>query len=136
MQAGRWRKKAERPEYAHVLVRSALKKERLRFWEFVKFYNKHGQLQYLDFVVNYKGKLVVLLWDNRRFRRYRGRWKKAWGYSGLKPYEKENRRRKLEFIEERGYPYMILSTKGVMSSDEWRIVIRRWLHSLKKTPLE
>lgn len=132
--AGKWRKKARRPAYHHVLLRNALRKEGLTFQEFVVFYNDYNQLQYLDFVISRKGGPVVILWEAGYPKRREGRWKRAWGTSGLKKYEKVNRDRKREFLDKRGIPYMVASKKITKdaSSDSWRIKVRRWLHTLDK----
>jgi len=90
--AGKWRRKRLRPYYFHTNMKAALKRLHIPYRDFVLFYNG-DQLQYLDFVVRYRGKTHVFLW--RLFYR--------WHTS-----EKQRYLKKIEFLENRQVPYTIM----------------------------
>jgi len=128
MQAGIWRNKRRRPPHHHLIVREALRKSGIHYKDFVMFYNKHDQMQYIDFLFKYKGRFVALLWDYKRRKKFGTRYKWSWG--SMKPEEKINWARKKEFLNERGIPYLLLTRYN--SSDEYRVIIGRWLRTLDK----
>lgn len=125
VRAGKWRKKRLRPARHHLLMREALKKERLLFRDYVMFYNKYDQLQYIDLLVrDKKGRMFAILWSYKQRKRHgRGVWN-----GGIKPREKVNWNRKIEFLEERGVPYLVLHR--YYSMDEMRVIVRRFMRTI------
>ena len=127
-QAGNWRRKRLRPARHHVLMTRALDRIGVRYCDYFMFYNKHDQLQYLDIVIKRKHGLAVILWNRRKYTKFDK--SRKWSRSGLKQYEKINRDRKREYLEEKGIPYRRMNREH--SSEEFMIIVRNWLRALDK----
>ena len=107
------------PRRERVLVRTALRKIGLRYREIVPFINPHfkGHLEehdrsisWLDFCIFHK-KMYVLLFNPKR------------AEGGMHAWQKKSWQSKLQVLEEKGIPYLILDKN--LSSQEYEFLIRR-----------
>lgn len=124
MNSGKWRKKRLRPSHHHHRLRKALEKLRVPYKDYVCFYNKHGQLQYIDVIARTRGKTFAILWDLKHSKR-----KSGYKHSP-KPYERRNWERKLEFLKDKGIPYLILD--WIHTTDEYFIKVSNFINTLDK----
>lgn len=89
------------------------------------FYNKYGELQYLDLVIYTKRHgMIAILWKRKLY--FKGLRRR----SGLHPKQRVSRAHKLEHLEEKGIPYMWMAREH--SSGEFYIFVSRWIHTLDK----
>ena len=115
------------PVIERLRVRQAIDGLSLRRWENLMFWNPYkswidfkdagGAYQWLDFVIEYQHRPIVLLFKAG----HRG--------GGPKAYEKENMELKKRFLSERGTPFLILGRKN--TALEYQFYIRRFLMELE-----
>lgn len=115
----RLKKKLLHPSRERVLVREALRKLKVRYWETVQVWNPNytgmrrrveGGPQWLDFLLRLPdGRLGVLMFKQ----------------TGLHTFEKRALEEKKAFLIQRAIPYLIIS-KGY-SQDEYEIRIEFWM---------
>ncbi len=110
------------------IMRRALAKLKLRYWEVIRFWNPYwkgkwqteddGGYQWLDFVLHIKGHGAGVILFPAKYRR-----------SGAHPFQIRAFENKIQFLKEHQIPYLVV--ERYWTSDEYAVKIISWMRNIK-----
>lgn len=126
------KRRAQFPTREHWLVREALSRIKVRYWEYVQFHNPlytgmrskmNGGDQWAEFVIRMlDGRLGIILFNLE----YRG----SDGHNG-KSFERHAQAEKIQYLQERNIPYLILPRMN-SSGQGYEVYIEFWMKKEKR----
>jgi hypothetical protein len=125
---GKMKKMVRTPRRERLLIQQALSNLKVRYWEQVQFWNPahlgrhrhlNGGYQWIDFLLYVKpiGFMAILF-------------KPGWFGSGPHEFQRREFETKKAFLEQKGYPYLVVSRS--LSRDEYQIRIEFWILKEKR----